>query len=134
MEKGSILRVINPVFIDNTELVEAYIIRSQTEWFAMARDAKEKLGQDWSTPPEMRYHEGGMEMWFPWKTPEEMWNAEVKICAVAVSMMMDAGASAANAPDEGKMPCHSILIYRNVPWNYTLDDLMQVPATTGPSN
>lgn len=123
MEKGSILRIMNPVFVKNAPLVEAYIIRSQTEWFAMSKDAKEQLGQDWGEPPEMRFRDDAIEMWFPWSTLDEMWEAEVKICSIAVSMLMDAGGLAANAPTEQKMLCHSFTILRNITWDYQMDDV-----------
>jgi len=133
MSKGSILRIFNPTFTGNTELVEAYIVRSQTTWFAMAKDAKNELGQDWGTPPEMRFHDDAIEMWFPWKTPEEMWEVEVKICSIAVSMMLETGASAASAPIDQKMPCHSIQVLRNISWNYTIDDLLVMEPAHDPS-
>lgn len=116
MSKGSILRIQNPAFVGNTEVVEEYILRSQTEWFSMAEQAKANLGQDWGTPPEMRFNGDAIEMWFPWETPEQMWEAEVKICSIAVSMLLETGASAANAPEDQKMLCHGLSISRGVSW------------------
>lgn len=114
--KGSIFRVKNPLFVDNAPMAEAFIVRSQTEWLAMAQDARTKLQQEWGEPPEMRFKSNAIEMWFPWKTEYEMWETEVKIASIAVSMMLDAGASAANAPEGHKLFCHDFSIVRNVSW------------------